>query len=195
MGEEDQGKGMACCQNGWQGFQCPKLTGMGTTPESLLHPFVSRAFDSEAQCVVQEREPTPGQSKGVCSLLLPLTVAPCCGVSTTPNCSLASVGAQDTGLWVLQSSCPVKMKCPVWAFYFNEWNFLTNFRKRLNGKIQKVGKYPFRETLIFPDFDQYSIFVTVSKPSLLRIINEDPVYVKIYSLCFAIYKLLKKICV
>ena len=49
--------------------------------------------------------------------------------------------------------------------------------------------------LISTDFDQGGIFVTVNKPNLTCIIKENPVYIKIHSLCFTIYKLFKKICV
>jgi hypothetical protein len=58
-----------------------------------------------------------------------------------------------------------------------------------------VCRHPFRETLISSDFDQYGTFVIVNKPTLIHIINKkNPVYIKIYSLCFAVYKPLKDMC-
>lgn len=41
------------------------------------------------------------------------------------------------------------------------------------------------------DFDQYGAFVTVYKPTLIHITYKNPVYIKIYPLCFAVYKLFK----
>lgn len=71
----------------------------------------------------------------------------------------------------------------------------SSLEKKTERKIQKVSRSPFREMLIPTDFDQGGIFVTVNKPNLTCIIKENPVYIKIHSLCFTIYKLLKKECV
>lgn len=71
----------------------------------------------------------------------------------------------------------------------------SSLETRTEWKIQKVSRYPFREMLISTDFDQCGIFVTVNKPNLICIIKENPVYIKIHSLCFIIFKLFKKVCV